>query len=162
MDTAGLPDISEAPHEQQGVPMIDSPRTLQVAEAAARAGGAVLARYFGSNLAIGQHEQSHNLVSVADLESEQAIAGVIQAAFPAHSILGEESHAGDLAAEHLWVVDPLDGTNNFLHGIKQFAVSVAYYHRGAPVLGVIFDPFAGDLYTAVVGQGARVNGARRM
>jgi myo-inositol-1(or 4)-monophosphatase len=130
---------------------------LKVAEQAARAGGAVVARYFREGVAMRDKAQS-NLVSDADVESEYAIADVIRHAFPGHEILGEEAHAGDLTADHLWVVDPLDGTNNFAHGVPQFAVSVAYYFRGVAKSGAIYDPVRDEMYLATAGEGATFNG----
>ena len=124
-----------------------------VAEAAARAGGAVAARYFRDGVTMRSKDVA-NLVSDADVEAEHAIAAAIRATYPDHAILGEEAYAGDATAEHLWVVDPIDGTNNFAHGIPHFAVSVAYYHRGAAQCGVIFNPVRDEWSTAVRGQGA--------
>lgn len=104
--------------------------------------------------------ESYNLVSEADIKSEQAIASVIKASFPDHAILGEEEFAGRVDAEHLWIVDPLDGTNNFAHRIPHFAVSIAYYRKGLPQLGVVLNPVRGDWYYAVAGRGAFHNGRR--
>jgi myo-inositol-1(or 4)-monophosphatase len=132
---------------------------LQVAQAAARAGGEVVMRYFREGVVM-RGKQSYNLVSDADVEAEQAIARVIQATYPEHAIMGEETFAGDAAAEHLWIVDPLDGTNNFAHRLPQFAVSVAYYHRGEPQCGAIYDPVHDVWHTAELGQGAYCNGQR--
>jgi myo-inositol-1(or 4)-monophosphatase len=137
--------------------MTDGSQELETACRAAEAGAAVVRRYFGAGVTM-RHKQSFNLVSDADVEAEQAIGQVIHKAFPGHGILGEETHADDTASAHLWIVDPLDGTNNFAHGIEQFAVSVAYYRDGAPVCGAILDPLRNDLYTAAAGQGAFCNG----
>lgn len=131
---------------------------LAVALQSARTGGVFVARHFENGPTLLRGKQSYNLVSAADLESEQAIAETIHAAFPQHAILGEEAHQGDVAAEHLWVVDPLDGTNNFAHGVPHCAVSVAYCCRGTPVCGVVWNPLRHDLYHAVQGQGAFFNG----
>jgi myo-inositol-1(or 4)-monophosphatase len=87
---------------------------LTVAEQSARAGGGVLDRYFYQGVEMRTKDIA-NLVSDADLDAERAIAAAIRAAFPGHEVLGEEANAGDVAAEHLWVFDPLDGTNNFAH-----------------------------------------------
>ena len=130
---------------------------LTTAEAAARAGGEVAARYFRDGVTMRTKDVA-NLVSDADIEAEHAIAAVIRQAFPDHAILGEEAYAGDATAEHLWVVDPIDGTNNFAHAIPHFAVSVAYYHRGVAQVGVVFNPITDDWYTAVRGHGAHHNG----
>ncbi len=143
---------------------------LQVAEAAARAGGMIAARYFRAGAAVFSKPSlpgkttSYNLVSEADLEAERAIVAVIRNAFPEHAVLGEELHGGDhisdavLASEHLWIVDPIDGTSNFVHGIPHFGVSVAYYHGGQPVCGVMGNPARDDWFIAARGQGSYHNG----
>lgn len=129
---------------------------FEVAKRAAEAGGAVVAHAFDRGVAIRSKAVS-DLVTDADLESEQAIARVIREAFPDHAILGEETLRDDVSAEHLWIVDPLDGTTNFAHGIPHFAVSIAYYHRGEPVCGVITNPISQDWYTAIRNEGAFAN-----
>ncbi|QDV36033.1 inositol monophosphatase family protein [Tautonia plasticadhaerens] len=131
---------------------------LTVAEQAARAAGTVLARCFERGVA-HRSKDVGNLVTDADLEAEHAIVAVLREAYPGHSILGEEeAKHGDLDAEHLWVVDPLDGTNNFAHRLDHFAVSVAYYRGGRAECGVVLSPIRGDLFTAVRGVGAFRNG----
>jgi myo-inositol-1(or 4)-monophosphatase len=132
---------------------------LTVAEEAARAAGAILTRYFREGVAM-RFKEAANLVSDADVEAERAIAAVIRRAFPGHEVLGEEDHHGDAGAEHLWVVDPLDGTNNFAHRIPHYAVSIAYYRRGAPECGVVFNPARDEWHVAVRGQGAFHDGRR--
>lgn len=126
---------------------------LEVAKAAARAGGEILRGYFRQGIEM-RAKASCDFVSDADLESEQAIVRVIREAFPDHEILGEEGHTGDTSAEHLWIIDPLDGTTNFAHDIPHFAVSIACYHGGKPDCGVIFNPARDDWYHAVAGHGA--------
>ncbi len=130
-----------------------------VAEQAARAGGEVAARYFRDGVTMRSKDVS-NLVSDADVEAEHAIAGVIKRAFPDHAILGEEEYHGDATAEHLWVVDPIDGTNNFAHKIPHFAVSVAYYRGGEAQCGVILNPVRDEWHVAARGQGAFHDGTR--
>ncbi len=136
----------------------------QIAESAARAGGDVVARYFRDFANVAHEakagEPSYNRVSVADLESERTIVETIRQTFPDHAILAEEGHTAYSDAEHLWVIDPIDGTNNFLHGIPQFAVSVAYYRAGQPQCGVIFNPARNDWFIASRGEGAFHNGQR--
>ena len=132
---------------------------LAVAEAAARAGGDVAARYFRDGVTMRSKDVA-NLVSDADVEAEHAIAQVIRAAYPDHAILGEEAHQADTQAEHLWVVDPIDGTNNYAHGIPHYAVSVAYYHHGVAQVGVVYNPERAEWYTAELGAGAFFNGRR--
>ncbi|MBX6312683.1 MAG: inositol monophosphatase [Isosphaeraceae bacterium] len=137
---------------------MDTPE-LNVAEEAARAGGAVVARYFREGIAMRSKDIA-NLVSDADIEAEHAIVAAIQRRFPDHEILGEEVHRGNTGAEHLWIVDPLDGTNNFAHKVPHIAVSVAYYRAGVPECGVIFNPVREEWHTAVRGRGAFFNGQR--
>jgi myo-inositol-1(or 4)-monophosphatase len=132
---------------------------LETAKRAAHAGGDVLTRYFRDGVAI-HSKAACELVSQADIQSEQTIVSVIRETFPDHAVLGEEAHrAVDPQAENLWVIDPLDGTNNFAHRISHFAVSIAYYHGGEAVCGVVYNPITGDWYEATRGQGAMHNGA---
>lgn len=130
---------------------------LEIAVDAARRGGEIVARYYRDGVEI-RTKEAFNLVSDADVESEQIIAETIRAAFPGHVILGEELHSGDAQAEHAWIVDPLDGTNNFAHQVPQFAVSIAYCHHGRPMAGVVFNPVRDEWYTAARGHGAFFNG----
>lgn len=130
---------------------------LNIAEDAARAAGAILSRYYHEGITMRSKDVA-NLVSDADIEAERAIVSTIKKAFPDHEVLGEEEQAGDTSAEHLWVVDPLDGTNNFAHRLPHFAVSIAYYHRGSPVCGTIYNPIREDWYITARGQGAFHNG----
>ena len=129
---------------------------LTIARQAAEAGGAVIAAAYRTGVTVRSKAVS-DLVTDADLESEQTIAHVIRQTFPNHAILGEETLKDDVSAEHLWIVDPLDGTTNFAHGIPHFAVSIAYFHNGQPMCGVILNPITQDCYTAVRGEGAFAN-----
>jgi myo-inositol-1(or 4)-monophosphatase len=131
---------------------------LELAQKAARTGGEIVARYFRDGVEIRTNERSYDLVTDADLESELAIVRVIKDLFPDHNVLGEEAHQGSPDSEHLWVIDPLDGTNNFAHGLPHFAVSVAYYRNGQPMCGTVYNPIRGDWYVAARGQGAYYNG----
>ncbi len=130
---------------------------MTVAREAARAGGEVVSRYFREGTTMRSKDVS-NLVSDADIDAERAVVGVIREAFPGHEVLAEEEHAGRAEAEHLWVVDPLDGTNNFAHGLPQFAVSVAYYREGVARCGVILNPVRDEWHVAERGLGATFNG----
>jgi len=135
-------------------------RSLLVAEAAARAGGAVLmARLRGNgDLQIAYKDGRANLVTVADRESQRAVTDVIRAAFPDHAVVGEEGTTGNPGTEHVWYVDPLDGTTNFAHGLPFFCVSVALRSRGQTVAGAVYDPARDEMFAASLGGGATVSG----
>ena len=135
-------------------------RSQLVAEAAARAGGAVLmARLRGDgDLQIAYKDGRANLVTVADRESQRAVTDVIRAAFPDHAVVGEEGTTGDPGTEHVWYVDPLDGTTNFAHGLPFFCVSVALRSRGQTVAGAVYDPARDEMFAASLGGGATVSG----
>lgn len=144
------------------------PSPLPTALAAARAGAdaiAVTAADAGHQRDVdtktkagpGDEVKSYNLVTAADLASEKAVLDVIRDAHPTHAVMSEESYAEDLAGgppEHLWIVDPIDGTNNFAHGLPHYAVSVGYYRNGEPAVGVVLNPATGELFRAEVGGGA--------
>ena len=130
---------------------------LQVAREAASQAGAIVRRYFEEGVKI-RSKESYNLVSDADVEAEREIARVIHSVYPDHHILGEELHHEQQSAEHLWVVDPIDGTNNFAHQIPHFGISIAYYRGGQPECGLVVNPLRHDEYTAMRGQGAFHNG----
>ncbi len=133
---------------------------LSTAVAAATTGARILLEHYqrGVQMRSKEADATYNLVSDADIESEQAIGLEIATRFPDHAILGEEEHRGDITAEHLWIVDPLDGTNNFAHRIPHFAVSIAYYSAGRAQCGVVVNPVRGDWYWATAGGGAFHNG----
>ncbi len=99
-----------------------------------------------------------NFVTEADLSSEQAIVDAIRDRFPDHAIISEESHSDRADSPDLWIIDPLDGTSNFMHGIPHFAISVAYYRNGNAEVGIVCNPIRNDWYVAVRGQGAWHNG----
>lgn len=131
---------------------LDHPQ-LAVAVGAAFEAGQLVADYFVKGTAI-RTKESFNLVTDADVNAEHCIAEVIRKSFPTHAILGEEGHEADVNSEHLWVVDPLDGTNNFAHQIPHFAVSIGYYHKGEAQVGVIVNPVTSDWFFTVRNQGA--------
>ena len=137
---------------------------LTAATEAARIGGRILMRYFRDGVLIRDKSdgggKTYDLVSDADIDSERAIGEFLRAQYPDHELLGEEDLVGDADAEHLWIIDPLDGTNNFAHQLPHFAVSIAYYHRGVAMVGAILNPARDELFTAVRGEGAFCNGDR--
>src|SRR5438105_1746454 len=103
-----------------------------------------------------------DFVSEVDHAAEAAIVDVRHAAYPDHAILAEEGTAKDAnaQAEYVWIIDPLDGTTNFLHGFPQYCVSIALEHKGHITQGVIYDPVRNDLFTATRGRGAFLNDHR--
>ncbi|TWU01320.1 inositol monophosphatase family protein [Stieleria varia] len=140
----------------------DLDELLRVAKEAAVSGGDVLMRYWRDGVQMRNKSDSggkaYDLVSDADIESEHAVAATLRAAFPSHELMGEENLVADADAEHLWIIDPLDGTNNYAHRVPHFAVSIAYYHLGRPVVGVVLNPVRQECYTAVRGGGAFLDG----
>ena len=130
---------------------------MSIAVEAAKQAGMILADYFRSGVRM-RSKAPADLVSDADINAERRIVKIIRDAFPNHSILGEEESKADVSAEHLWIIDPLDGTTNFAHQIPHFAVSIAYYQEQKPVCGVVWNPIREDLYQATAGGGASHNG----
>jgi len=101
---------------------------------------------------------ARDLVTEADAGAESVIIDTLRAAFPHHGILAEESGADNGSAECCWIVDPLDGTTNFAHELGLFSTSIAYRERGELVLGIICSPMTDELFLAVRGGGAFLNG----
>jgi myo-inositol-1(or 4)-monophosphatase len=127
------------------------------AERAARQGGAVL-REMAGEVAVTEKAPG-DLVTAADLAAQQVIQQALLAEFPDHTFLGEESGcAPDPAAEFRWIVDPLDGTTNYVHGLEFYAVSIALEARGELVAGVIYEPASGRCFRATAGGGAFMDG----
>jgi myo-inositol-1(or 4)-monophosphatase len=102
---------------------------------------------------------ANDYVSEVDREAEAAIIRVISETYPGHSILAEESGASG-NSEYVWIIDPLDGTTNFLHGFPHYAVSIALSHKGVLSQAVIYDPVRNELFTASRGRGAYLNDHR--
>jgi myo-inositol-1(or 4)-monophosphatase len=133
---------------------------LSIAVKAARRAGSIINR---ASLDIDRltvtHKSSHDYVTEVDRMAEQAIIEVLLDSYPDHAILAEESGAqGD--SEHQWIIDPLDGTTNFLHGFPQYSVSIALMHKDSITQAVIYDPVRNDLFTATRGRGAYLNDRR--
>lgn len=130
---------------------------VEAAAAAARAGGRVLMEA-RRDLRVSHKAGRADLVTSADVGSQRAVVGVLRQAFPDHAVVGEEGTVGDPTAEHVWYVDPLDGTTNYVHGLPLFGVSVALRSQGRTACGVVYDPLHDELYEAAAGGGARCNG----
>jgi myo-inositol-1(or 4)-monophosphatase len=124
---------------------------------AARAAGRLLLQ--NQDLGAVVEKSAYHFVTEADLRSERAILDLIQARFPDHQIVSEESfQTGDLDGEAVWIIDPLDGTNNFSHSIPLFCVSIAFAARGQVQAAAIYDPSRDELFSAICRQGAFLNG----
>jgi myo-inositol-1(or 4)-monophosphatase len=127
---------------------------LDAAIAAARAGGAVLIEALRRPMEVEQKNERTSIVTWADLTAQEAIVRVIGERFPEHAILGEEGGVEVGGAAATWLVDPLDGTSNYAHGIPFACTSVAVRDSDGLAAGAILDPFRGELFTAVRGGGA--------
>ncbi|MDH5735753.1 MAG: inositol-1-monophosphatase [Gammaproteobacteria bacterium] len=132
---------------------------LNIAIDAARAAGNVILRNVDriDRLTIEVKAQN-DFVSQVDRKAEEVIIETLTKAFPDHSILAEESGQNDKqTSDYQWIIDPLDGTTNFLHGFPQFAVSIALKHKNRLEVAVVYDPVKNELFTASRGNGAKLN-----
>ncbi|CAI8881083.1 inositol monophosphatase family protein [Methylocaldum szegediense] len=135
---------------------------LTIAVRAARAAGDIIVRSMDRvNLLTITPKGRNDFVSEVDRQAEREIIHTLQKAYPTHAFLGEESgRQGAAKTDFVWIIDPLDGTTNFLHGFPQFCVSIALLHRGRIEKGVIYDPLRQELFTAARGAGASLNNRR--
>ncbi len=133
---------------------------LNIAVKAARKAGDIINRSSDRlDLLTVRHKSLNDLVSEVDKTAEDAIIGVLKDSFPDHAILAEESgKSGN--SDYVWIIDPLDGTTNFLHGLPIYCVSIALMHKDSIQIGVIYDPTRNDLYVASRGEGAFLNERR--
>lgn len=129
-------------------------------EEIARGAGAILVRGFRSDDTIVSYKGRTDLVTNMDRASEEYLITGISGRFPDHSIVAEEGSGKTAGGDYLWYVDPLDGTNNFAHGIAQFSVSIGIYSitAGDIVVGVVYDPYHEEMFTAVAGKGSYKDG----
>ena len=133
---------------------------LNTAVKAARRAAGIINRASGNLDRIPVEDKSYNdFVTEVDRAAESAIIEVLHEAYPKHAILAEESGATG-ASDFVWIIDPLDGTTNFLHGLPQFAVSIALAERGVLTQAVVYDPSRNELYSATRGGGAFLNDRR--
>lgn len=130
---------------------------LTIAVRAAREASRIITRNFNriDRLTITD-KGSNDFVSEVDRNAEAVIINILREKYPHHAILAEESgkHVGD---DYQWIIDPLDGTTNFLHGFPQFAISIALKIKGRLEMGVVFDPISDEMFTASRGEGALLN-----
>ncbi len=133
---------------------------LTIAVKAARRAGAIINRASRNlDVIVVKEKAANDFVSEVDREAEQDIIRTLREAYPTHAILAEESGASG-HSEYQWIIDPLDGTTNFLHGFPQYAVSIALAHKEIITQSVIYDPTRNDLFTATRGRGAFLNESR--
>jgi myo-inositol-1(or 4)-monophosphatase len=130
---------------------------LEVAVAAARQAGELQRQRLGGEVAV-ERKGSVDLVTDVDRASEEIIVSALRQAFPDHDILAEEGEYGTTGSSCRWIIDPLDGTTNYAHGFPWFAVSIALEVGGIVQAGVVYHTMLDELYTAVRGHGAQVNG----
>ncbi|RUO80323.1 inositol-1-monophosphatase [Idiomarina tyrosinivorans] len=135
---------------------------LNIAVRASRAAGKILMKQFDQAQPLEiQAKGPNDWVSEADRAAEKAIVDTIKKSFPNHSIVAEESGVQEGSEkEYQWVIDPLDGTTNFLRGIPHFCISIALLHKGSVQQAVVYDPIREELFTASRGAGAQLNGRR--
>jgi len=124
---------------------------------AAKAGAAEILRFFNNDFKISNKEGVNNLVTEADHAAEKAIIEVIKTAFPGHQILSEE--VGEIAqdSDYKWIIDPIDGTVNFAHGIPLNCVSIGIEYKGEIVMAAVYNPTKNEFYFAEKGKGATLN-----
>ncbi len=131
---------------------------IETAKKAALAAGQIVMEHF-RKLPPGaiRSKQKNDFLSFVDEQSEQTIITIIKESFPKHAFLAEESGASRNENDYLWIIDPLDGTTNYITGLPIFAISIALLYRGAPLLGIVYDPLHKDLFWAKKGKGAFLN-----
>jgi myo-inositol-1(or 4)-monophosphatase len=135
---------------------------LNIGIRAARAAGQVITRNMDrlDTLHVDR-KQRNDFVSDVDRQAEADIIAILLKSFPDHAVLGEESGAqGNANSDYRWIIDPLDGTTNFLHGFPHFSVSIALEHKGRLFQAVVYDPVIQELFTASRGEGAWLNNKR--
>lgn len=132
---------------------------LQIAISSAYEGGAILHKHFGAIDRI-EKKGKNDLVTIADKSSEKAIIEKIRSKYPTHGILAEESGIKDGIEDIQWIIDPLDGTTNYAHGLPIFSVSIAVSIQKEIVVGAVLNPMTSELFTAMRGCGASLNGKK--
>ncbi|MBI4356633.1 MAG: inositol monophosphatase [Gammaproteobacteria bacterium] len=132
---------------------------LNIAVRAAEKAGEIIRRSFDRSDFMISEKAAHDFVTEIDKKAEQAIIDIIHQAYPSHSILAEES-GGDEKGDPVWIIDPLDGTTNFIHQVPHVAVSIAIQKKGKVEHAVVYDPLKHECFTANRGSGAKLNSYR--
>ncbi len=137
---------------------METSKFLKVGIEAAKNAGEILMSYLGKIREV-RVKSNHfsNIVTLADLESENRILSILKNKFPSHSIYSEEKGESLLSSEYLWVIDPLDGTIIFVNGLEYFGISIGLLYRFQPIVGIIYLPALDELFTAQKGKGAYFN-----
>jgi myo-inositol-1(or 4)-monophosphatase len=130
---------------------------IDVAESAAREAGEILRANLGKVKDI-TFKGKNSLVTEVDTLSEETIVECIKRSFPSHDIFAEESGRRSAGSDHVWIIDPLDGTTNYAHGYPLFSISIALEVGGAVKAGVVYDPVKDEMFSAELGKGAFMNG----
>jgi len=138
---------------------VDLDKIRGVGLAAAAKAGEILRHYWGKTHNIDK-KGAIDLVTEADLASEEAIIHLIRTAFPDHAVLAEESGVTHGIDSRQWIIDPLDGTTNYAHGLPAFTVSIAFAFEGELTFGSVLNPVTEELFCGMRGQGASLNGRR--
>jgi len=133
---------------------------IDFAVSAAKEAGKIHKKYFEKDTKTREKSSSFDLITIADTEAEKEISGLIKEEFPNHNILAEEGKYKKTKSLYSWIVDPLDGTNNFSFGIPLFCVSIALAKKGQVILGVVYDAMRDELFVAEKGKGAYLNGKK--
>jgi myo-inositol-1(or 4)-monophosphatase len=136
---------------------VSIPAALAAAVKAARAAGKIMHANWHKPKHVNSAE-AHDIKLELDVQCQKLIEKLLRRAFPEIPLLGEEGISGDVTAEYRWVVDPIDGTVNYFFGLPHAAVSIALQRREESVVGVIYDPFTNELWTAVRGGKTKLNG----
>lgn len=133
---------------------------LEVASQAAKEAGSLLLQKIHGERQLSYKEGRANIVTDVDVLVEKKIIALLQNEYPGYNILSEESTAIDNDSEYTWVIDPLDGTNNYIHGVPFYSVSIALTSSQEILLGLVYDPWMQELFTAEAGVGAWLNDNR--
>lgn len=134
---------------------------LSTAITAAKKAGALIKKEYerGSHVSYS-YKDAHNIVTKTDIEAEKMILATIEEAFPTHSIFSEEKGMIEKNSDYLWIIDPLDGTTNFVRQFPHFDVSLALIYKKDPLIGIVYQPMRDELFTAKKGKGALLNGKK--
>jgi inositol-phosphate phosphatase/L-galactose 1-phosphate phosphatase/histidinol-phosphatase len=134
------------------------PEFINLAHRMADAGSEIARRYFRAGVSVDIKDDA-SPVTIADREIEAVLRDLIEAAYPTHGILGEEQDSIRLDSEHIWVLDPIDGTRSFIAGVPLFGILICLLAEGRPVLGVLDQPILRERWVGAGGHGTTLNGA---